>query len=174
MNGGTCRNTSDMNYVCQCRPGYFGTHCGAGYNPCAATADICSNGGTCYNTSTGNRFVCACAAGYYGDRCASFDPCSRQPCLNGAGCRKLTNTTYACDCASPMYGSNCQNFDFCDVGICQNGALSCQLINDQSTYLDVAALRNISVRYGHGIVADVRVVNSYRSGGQMIVIIAPG
>ena len=174
MNGGTCRNTSDMNYVCQCRPGYFGTHCGAGYNPCAATADICSNGGTCYNTSTGNRFVCACAAGYYGDQCASFDPCSRQPCLNGARCRKLTNKTYACDCASPMYGSNCQNFDFCDVGICQNGALSCQLINDQSTYLDVAALRNISVRYGHGIVADVRVVNSYRSGGQMIVIIAPG
>jgi len=29
-------------------------------------------------------------------------------------------------------------------------------------YLDVTALRNISVRYGHGTVADVQVVNSYR------------
>lgn len=63
---------------------------------------------------------------------------------------------------TPTYGSNCQNFDFCDVGVCQNGALYCQLVNDQSAYLDVSALRNISIRYGHGIVADVQVVNSFR------------
>lgn len=100
--------------------------------------------------------------GYYGERCASFDPCSRQPCLNGAGCRNLTSTRYACDCVSRTYGSNCQNFDFCDVGICQNGALYCRLVNDQSSYLDVSALRNISVRYGHGTVADVQVVNTFR------------
>ena len=104
-------------------------------SPCAVNTGLCLNAGTCYNTSTGSRFLCACAAGYYGERCGNFDPCSRQPCLNGAACRNLTNSTYACDCVavvvvvvfvvvviasvlavvvtyacdcvSPMYGSNC-------------------------------------------------------------------
>ena len=40
--------------------------------------------------------------------------------------------------------------------------LVCGRVSDQSAYLDASALRNISVRYGHGIVADVQVVNSYR------------
>jgi len=126
FNGGTCHNTSHLNFTCQCLPGYYGLRCDAGFNPCAVTPDPCLNSGTCYNTSTGsgfmctcainpevvfNRkwirlrlpgqtgsgystesgFVCACPAGYYGERCASFDPCSRQPCLNGAGCRNLTS-----------------------------------------------------------------------------------
>jgi len=96
LNGGTCRNTSSFDFRCDCTPGYYGPRCDSGYNPCAASDDLCLNGGSCYNVTTGSGFVCACAGGYYGERCASFDPCARQPCLNAAGCRNLTNSRRSC------------------------------------------------------------------------------
>ena len=77
---------------------------------------------------------------------------------------------------SPTYGSNCQNFDFCDVGVCQNGALYCQLVNDQSAYLDVTGRAVVLARWRlprrHGAaqhLGALRTRNGRRRTGRQLV-----
>ncbi|XP_033150281.1 cubilin homolog [Drosophila busckii] len=82
LNGGTCTNTRDGNYTCQCPPGFVGPRCNPLPNVC--DTNPCKNGATCRSTpSTSDRFVCQCLPGYRGRLCETrFSSCSRM--LTGA------------------------------------------------------------------------------------------
>ncbi|KAJ8896879.1 hypothetical protein PR048_002225 [Dryococelus australis] len=126
-----------------------------GYSPCQRT-DACDNGGYCtegikvYEEETvvtdseaivftsplvSHDFSCRCAEGFTGKRCdRRQDPCSPNPCLHGATCRRLGHD-FQCVCPPLREGRLCETErgDVCDGNPCQNGG-SCRESPDGSSF----------------------------------------
>ena len=45
----------------------------------------------------------------------SPNPCSSNPCKNGATCNKMTDTEYTCSCRDGFYGPNCEKSKFVHI-----------------------------------------------------------
>ncbi|KAL2301728.1 hypothetical protein Nmel_011120 [Mimus melanotis] len=56
MNGGTCHQTSDFTFECNCLPGFEGTVCGHNVDDCPNHK--CLNGGVCVDGV--NTYNCRC------------------------------------------------------------------------------------------------------------------
>jgi len=68
-----------------CLPGYGGSNCDVGLDPCGHTTP-CENGATCNNTGP-DQYECLCAAGFEGDSCErETNECDPNPCMNGGSC----------------------------------------------------------------------------------------
>jgi hypothetical protein len=63
------------------------------------------------------------------------DPCSPQPCQNGAACIPTSISTYQCICPDCFTGDNCETaVDACDGNSCQNGAACVPLAGSCTQY----------------------------------------
>lgn len=88
---------------------------------------MCSGKGHCYTRRTEGSFKCQCCHGYSGNYCKDLDACISNPCLHGATCQDLDDTTgskYQCNCATGYIGSRCETKldNPCDSSPCKNNA----------------------------------------------------
>nr|XP_034974523.1 protein jagged-1b-like isoform X1 [Zootoca vivipara] len=125
-NGGTCANNEPNEYECLCPDGFHGRNCEEGERrlemsallplPVAeltCTPELCANGGTCLNTSSG--FRCVCPPGWSGELCQhEVTDCLSQPCSHGGTCKDLPDG-FKCLCPPQWTGKTCQ----IDVNECQ-------------------------------------------------------
>ncbi|XP_038051894.1 uncharacterized protein LOC119724758 [Patiria miniata] len=67
----------------------------------------CQNGGSCFEMNNGA--YCRCPEGFGGRRC-DIDPCSPNPCQNGAMCRGHAEfiISYVCGCQDGYQGTHCE------------------------------------------------------------------
>ena len=100
-----------------------------GADPCLTQP--CRNGATCRPIDS-SSYQCICPSGYSGYDCATgmfvtslhalilvsvsslsaMDPCSLQPCRNGATCRPLDTSSYQCICLASYTGYDCATSEF--------------------------------------------------------------
>lgn len=100
LNGGTCINTWDGNYLCICADGfpqdpYINPNCA---NPTyyACDSSPCQNMGECVNGIL-SEYTCYCKTGWTGDTCTTPPAeCadSETPCLNGGVCACIGQSNY--------------------------------------------------------------------------------
>lgn len=64
LNNGTCVDGIN-DFVCRCRPGFYGVFCEYEQNEC--DSQPCKNGGTC--TDGLGTYRCTCPVGYHGQNC---------------------------------------------------------------------------------------------------------
>lgn len=133
--GGTCIETEDGEYQCQCRPHFHGEFCQE-FN--CINNSSCLNGGTCFFTTSPyipSTSHCKCLEGFSGLDCG-INSCgveqnqqTGQPkiCSDSGVCivgTRLPNDMpiYQCECRVGHYGSVCETFN-CDIGhnICNGG-----------------------------------------------------
>ncbi|KAJ8031546.1 Neurogenic locus notch-like protein 1 [Holothuria leucospilota] len=111
-------NVTSGQYTCRCMPGFGGVDCknSAASFPGDDTCNVhnvgCHHNGICRNTytSTGSYgFICNCMIGFIGQLCdlETTDPCSSNPCRNGATCVSY-NTHFTCDCIEGLTGPTCE------------------------------------------------------------------
>ena len=122
LNGGDCYTDTG----CVCQPGYDGTYCEQGLDPCEENPDYCRNGGTCSVLSTVEA-ECVCPSGYSGDVCELVDTCvvrddGSDACANGGACTPdVQQGTFACECTPGYVGDRCLSIS----GQCVNGSCAC-------------------------------------------------
>lgn len=118
QNGGTCFNTGQGSYTCQCPPGYTGTDCETRISDCAATP--CLNGGVCHDEKH-SGYRCECPKGWIGAHCEKETvTCAEKPCMHGT-CRD-TNLGFKCECPAGYSGTACEvQVDECNPSPCENG-----------------------------------------------------
>ncbi|XP_055716834.1 neurogenic locus protein delta [Phlebotomus papatasi] len=119
QNGGTCFNTGQGSYTCQCAPGYTGTDCDIVISSCENSP--CLNGATCRD-ETPRGYRCECRKGWTGKHCdRETVTCADKPCLHGK-CRD-TNQGFKCECPLGYSGLKCDTqVDECSPNPCMNGA----------------------------------------------------
>lgn len=117
-NGGTCRNTGQGSYTCECPPGFNDTNCqfpagGAAVDGSFRTSDDCP----CFNGGTCDDGTCQCPPGFSGPRCEnSAVNCMNKRCLNGGSC-----TPNGCACAPGYSGNDCEHkLNSCSPNPCMN------------------------------------------------------
>jgi hypothetical protein len=104
QNQGTCTNTLDGTYSCQCPALFTGKDCQS-VSYCFSSP--CQNGGTCMNYF--DTFLCYCLQGYTGTTCESdIDECSSKPCQVGGACTDRVNG-YDCLCPQGYTGTTCES-----------------------------------------------------------------
>ena len=101
LNGGTCLESSDGQYQCQCKDRFQGKNCEEDLNPCASNP--CLHGAKCVNLK--NDFHCECPSQLTGKRCHYGFHCNPNPCENGGVCEEGTNGPI-CQCRG-FTGDNC-------------------------------------------------------------------
>lgn len=73
-NGGTCHNTPEGDYMCECVGIYSGPNCTFHETNCApGTPQQCLNGGTCVASDSGGYCICDCP--YIGPQCEALTEC---------------------------------------------------------------------------------------------------
>ncbi|XP_059480709.1 neurogenic locus protein delta-like isoform X2 [Neocloeon triangulifer] len=124
-NGGTCFNTGQGLFTCNCPQGYTGQKCETYLGtPTASCAVLgCLNGATCDQISG----LCVCPKGFSGPLCGQkSSSCLNSPCFNGATCETRLPPPgapdYVCKCAPGFSGQLCEirNRD-CDSQPCLHG-----------------------------------------------------
>ena len=80
QNGGSCTDTGEGTYRCQCTSGFQGMDCdtraAANSLPCTVNPHLCRNGGICTN-GVGQAHTCQCGSGYQGPTCDVQATCAR-------------------------------------------------------------------------------------------------
>ncbi|XP_078377926.1 uncharacterized protein LOC144661094 isoform X1 [Oculina patagonica] len=128
-NGGTCTVTGDDIYYCQCPDGFEGNNCDTKI-PCPpgkktdnAQGRCCAfpfvYGGVTYNSCTKvahSRLWCSLTAKYSGQWANCVNPCTNNPCKNGATCKVTGDDTYSCQCPDGFNGQNCETKIPCPPG----------------------------------------------------------
>nr|CAD45191.1 Delta2 protein [Cupiennius salei] len=120
QNGGTCTNTGQGSYTCNCTEEFMGVNCNILKNPCQKNP--CRNNGICENSSQG-QYTCTCAPGFYGPHCeTTASICTKNPCENGGSCIHDPKGVI-CDCPPGFSGILCEKKDpvRCVSGHCLNG-----------------------------------------------------
>ncbi|XP_044765563.1 neurogenic locus protein delta [Coccinella septempunctata] len=117
-NGGTCFNTGQGSYTCNCAAEYTGTNCEVPLHDCQRTP--CANGGTCAQTS--NSSMCICPTGFQGPNCETpVSTCKDNTCSNGGTCVNV-HSGFQCNCPPGFTGKNCQDStNNCAMSPCKNG-----------------------------------------------------
>lgn len=117
LNGGTCFNTGEGLYTCQCPPGFTGSECQNETSDCSTNP--CQNGGTCFEMTKG--YKCECHKGWIGKHCEEKTViCAEKPCHHGT-C-KDTKLGFKCDCPLGYSGRNCETqVNECNPNPCENG-----------------------------------------------------
>ncbi|KHN80174.1 Nidogen-2 [Toxocara canis] len=98
----------------------------------------CENNGTCHFDRNKNTHYCKCAPGYTNANCTEkieFDPCSSNPCKNGATCSAKagkSKTTFECFCAIGYGGEFCESKP-CESNPCLNNG-TCRTTRGFSTF----------------------------------------
>lgn len=135
-NGGTCFNTGQGSYTCDCPAEFTGTDCELVKDDC--TVIPCLNGGRCATSSSvdadGVRLnaTCQCEPGFHGRRCetSTQQTCQDAPCLHGATCLDTADQGYLCLCPPGFDGANCgHQVDDCAVNRCLNGGSCVDKVN---------------------------------------------
>ncbi|XP_072173130.1 uncharacterized protein [Diadema setosum] len=127
QNGGICWPDGDRAY-CQCQPGFFGDFCEQTEVECGP----CVNG-DCV-TGLDGGFECRCPSNYVGSRCEFPNPCTIDPCQNGAPCvPNDADGSFSCACPEGFSGTLCDVTELlgCASLPCQNGA-TCSDVGDNS------------------------------------------
>ncbi|VDK52925.1 unnamed protein product [Anisakis simplex] len=102
------------------------------------TANPCENNGTCLFDRITKTHYCKCAPGYTNANCTErieFDPCSSNPCKNGATCSAKagqSKTTFECFCAIGYGGEFCEAKP-CESNPCLNNG-TCRTTRGFSTF----------------------------------------
>uniref|UniRef100_A0A2M4CIK6 Delta-like protein n=1 Tax=Anopheles darlingi TaxID=43151 RepID=A0A2M4CIK6_ANODA len=152
-NGGTCFNTGQGSYTCQCRPGFTGTDCESIMTSC--NEQPCLHGATCQPVQHGNeslnidsvlKYRCLCVSGWMGSHCELESvTCAEKPCHHG-NCIDAMNTgvagtnvaNFRCECPPGYSGSSCEiKTGECHAGFCVNGG-TCHVSG--STSISIAIL----------------------------------
>ncbi|KAF0311266.1 Neurogenic locus protein delta [Amphibalanus amphitrite] len=156
-NGGTCYNTGQGSYTCECAAGFNGTDCEIEEGGCARHP--CLNGGTCGDT--GDNYTCNCPRGWTGHRCeTAAETCSDRPCQNGGTCQ-MELDRYQCRCPRGFKGTNCEQRDtFCTPDTCQNGG---NCVNEPDGYRCVCPVGFSGTNCEDNV--DDCAVNPCRNGG---------
>ncbi|KAL1432894.1 hypothetical protein MTO96_001889 [Rhipicephalus appendiculatus] len=117
-----------------------------GYEPCVSSP--CQHGGTCHSyldlqpsllildspqlvfvsPRASRSFACSCPSGFSGDQCQDqLDPCSPNPCADGAPCHPDIEAGFRCTCPPNRQGPRCesQRQESCASSPCKNGG-SCR------------------------------------------------
>ncbi|CAF1007907.1 unnamed protein product [Brachionus calyciflorus] len=166
FNGGNCRNNvcicpvqytgSKCEILVQQNPCQNPSICGGNQqtNPCSNSP--CQNGGICEKNSYSSQgFICLCPSSHSGTRCELSaqqqspcgnpnicgnkqpnDPCSNNPCKNGATCRS-NGFSYQCDCVVGFVGNQCETrqlINLCATNTCYNGGTCETQRRDQDQY----------------------------------------
>uniref|UniRef100_A0A9J2P1V2 Uncharacterized protein n=1 Tax=Ascaris lumbricoides TaxID=6252 RepID=A0A9J2P1V2_ASCLU len=101
-------------------------------------ANPCENNGTCHFDRSKNTHYCKCLPGYTNANCTEkieFDPCSSNPCKNGATCSAKagrSKTTFECFCAIGYGGELCESKP-CESNPCLNNG-TCRTTRGFSTF----------------------------------------
>lgn len=72
LNGGTCTQTTEVDYTCTCVAGVTGLNCETEINYCTTPSNPCENGATCVRARLGESvfFTCVCDYdSFYGSTC---------------------------------------------------------------------------------------------------------
>ncbi|XP_076085361.1 uncharacterized protein LOC143056164 [Mytilus galloprovincialis] len=147
VNGGRCHN-EEHDFVCTCKPGFYGTHChhhetyhyisygqqhvnlvNQTYHFISygqhhvnhvnhCASKPCNNGGTCHNEE--HNFVCTCPPGFKGTHCHQVLDCGchHGKCFQGALHR------YHCKCDAGYTGAKCETvtvINHCHGSPCAHG-----------------------------------------------------
>ncbi|VDM31816.1 unnamed protein product [Hydatigera taeniaeformis] len=121
LNGGTCQNTDDNKYYCQCLQPRAGPRCEI-IDTCGA--ENCSGHGTCvFLDSNESAFHCECNRGWTGVSCnlQVLTPCQiasqklntdvSTVCLHGGVCVDNANgVDFSCECSQGWFGRQCEIF----------------------------------------------------------------
>ncbi|XP_075544524.1 cadherin-related tumor suppressor fat [Dermacentor variabilis] len=117
-----------------------------GYEPCVSSP--CQHGGTCHSyldlqpsllildspqlvfvsPRASRSFACSCPSGFSGDQCQDqLDPCSPNPCADGAPCQPDIEAGFRCTCPPDRQGPRCKSprQESCASSPCKNGG-SCR------------------------------------------------
>ncbi|KAL5112693.1 Protein jagged-1 [Taenia crassiceps] len=118
LNGGSCQNTDDNSFYCQCPQPGAGPRCEL-VDVCAA--ENCSGHGTC--VFLGSSFHCECDYGWTGVSCSHqvLTPCQAvsqklhtnvsMVCLHGGTCVDNANgVDFSCECPQGWFGRQCEIF----------------------------------------------------------------
>lgn len=123
QNGGTCFNTGQGSYTCNCSPGFMGTDCDIPISDCEKNP--CMNGATCHDIDHGDgatSFRCECFKGWVGRHCETKTvTCAEKPCVHG----QCTDSEqgFKCACPAGYAGTNCEvQVNDCSPNPCHNGA----------------------------------------------------
>ncbi|CAL8299917.1 unnamed protein product [Merluccius merluccius] len=126
---GYCTNNSTCidlvaDYQCVCPLGFTDKNCSTPVSACVSDETLCRNGGTCYQTTTGEP-GCACASGFNGTKCASMEnKCVSNPCdpEGSVSCEALPDS-YWCVCRRGHTGRHCDApIRHCVDGLCRHGS----------------------------------------------------
>ncbi|XP_071804069.1 uncharacterized protein [Asterias amurensis] len=92
---------SDSGFIC------FQINGQQGDSQSSCSSGHCLNGGSCFDLN--GQAYCRCSMEFGGDRC-QIDPCTPNPCANGATCigRVELITSYACGCQAGYHGKHCE------------------------------------------------------------------
>ncbi|ETE67092.1 Sushi, von Willebrand factor type A, EGF and pentraxin domain-containing protein 1, partial [Ophiophagus hannah] len=125
LNKGICKDGTAA-FICQCQPGYSGTHCETEVNECLSNP--CFNKATCEDQVAG--FHCKCLPGFIGALCEkNINECLSRPCKNGAACKDGING-YRCHCVTGYTGPQCEvNINECESNPCENQGTCMDALN---------------------------------------------
>lgn len=123
---GSCTETGNNNYSCQCLSGFTGLHCEFNISTCQPNP--CQRNGTC--TLHGNMANCTCISGWTGSYCnIDVDECLVSPCGYLGTCHN-TPGGYNCTCMSGFTGKHCdKHIDECKDSPCLNQGVCEDLVD---------------------------------------------
>ncbi|XP_014488108.1 PREDICTED: fat-like cadherin-related tumor suppressor homolog [Dinoponera quadriceps] len=129
QNGGTCKDSAEDGYECQCHSRFAGLACEIDTDPCASSP--CLYGGRCKVLRESGDYSCECAGpSLTGKRCEFGRYCSPNPCIHGGVCEEGNNGPI-CKCQG-FTGDRCQtDVNECEASPCANGG-TC--VNENGTY----------------------------------------
>lgn len=125
QNDGTCIETTDGEWTCNCTDGWSGPYCML--HMCSdesSTNLVCAHEGTCIHSTSTGAHTCSCLPQWTGIDCSGMRcPEPEITCYNQVDFDADICTSKGCDCLNDGYGADCRGVRCgLDPGRCYNGA----------------------------------------------------